>query len=388
MRFMDFLGGLFTKNAEVTTNMRASDDDGLISAHLLAFANEIAQNYITGLISKCEFKTYLNNKTKKSDEYYLWNYEPNPNQSAFEFKTEIVKHLLNTGECLVVELNNSLYVAYNWNVTNEALNPVTYKDISIVAPDGSTFAVDRQFKASDVLHFKLDNGAIRGLLTDICNEYEELFSIAKTNYKKQSGTRGIISINKTAAGNQDQKKRERELIEETFKKYFSDSNGLAILPNGYAYDEKTAKTSTTSNNEVSNIKTITAEAIARVAQAYKIPSSILSGEVVDTSKAIDQMLTFCVDPILKVISEEITRKRYGKRALKGNYLAIDGTTLKHIDIFSIASAIDKLLADGVYCIDEIREKVGDTALYEEWSAQHWITKNYQGIDKIDKGGGA
>jgi HK97 family phage portal protein len=388
MRFMDFLGGLFSKNTEVTTSMRTSNEDGVISAHLLAFANEIAQNYITGLVGKCEFKTYINNKTKKGDEYYLWNYEPNPNQSAYEFKTDIVKHLLNTGECLVVELNNSLYVAYNWNVSNEALYPVTYKDVSIIAPDGSTVSIDKQFKAPDVLHFKLDNGTIRNLLINICNEYEELFAIAKTNYKKQSGTRGIININKTASGTQDQKKRERELIEETFKKYFSDSNGLAILPNGYTYDEKTTKTGSTYSNEITNIKTITAEAIARVAQAYKIPSSILSGEVVDTSKAIDQMLTFCIDPILKVISEEITRKRYGKSALSGSYLAIDGTTLKHIDIFSIAAAIDKLLADGVYCIDEIREKVGDTALYEDWSAQHWITKNYQGIDTIEKGGGA
>ena len=47
-----------------------------------------------------------------------------------------------------------------------------------------------------------------------------------------------------------------------------------------------------------------------------------------------------------------------------------------IDIFEQATNADKLLSSGLYCIDELRTKLGDIAINEEWSQKHYITKNY------------
>lgn len=52
----------------------------------------------------------------------------------------------------------------------------------------------------------------------------------------------------------------------------------------------------------------------------------------------------------------------------------------HTDIFDIAEKIDKLIASGMYCIDELRRKLGDAELNTEKSRQHFITKNYEQID--------
>jgi hypothetical protein len=47
-------------------------------------------------------------------------------------------------------------------------------------------------------------------------------------------------------------------------------------------------------------------------------------------------------------------------------MKIDTTCIKHIDIFSISEAFDKLVASGGYSIDEHRVKTGDTPLNYRW----------------------
>ena len=79
------------------------------------------------------------------------------------------------------------------------------------------------------------------------------------------------------------------------------------------------------------------------------------------------------------------RKRYGKKAyLEGSKLEIDTTCIKHIDVFSIAEKVDKLIASGMYSIDELRKKLKDTILETEWSEKHWITKNYSDVNQIEE----
>lgn len=103
------------------------------------------------------------------------------------------------------------------------------------------------------------------------------------------------------------------------------------------------------------------------------------------SKVVDEWLTFGIDPLVDLIQTEINRKRYGKTAyLSGSYLKIDTTAIKHIDIFSIANQADKLISDGLYSVDELRIKLGDTPLSTWWSKEHWMTKNYQKVEYMGK----
>ena len=99
-------------------------------------------------------------------------------------------------------------------------------------------------------------------------------------------------------------------------------------------------------------------------------------------------LTFCIDPICEMIQTEINRKRYGIAEIhKGNYLKVDTTTVMHTDVFDIAEKIDKLIASGMYCIDELRKKLGDAPLNTEESRKHFITKNYEDLSSIQAAGG-
>ena len=110
---------------------------------------------------------------------------------------------------------------------------------------------------------------------------------------------------------------------------------------------------------------------------------MLKGDIADIEAVTNNFLTFCIEPIIDLLETEINAKRYGKKAfLSGSCLKIDTTNIKHIDVFSVAEKCDKLIANGMYSIDELRGKLKDTILNEDWSQKHWITKNYQGINEI------
>ena len=136
-----------------------------------------------------------------------------------------------------------------------------------------------------------------------------------------------------------------------------------------------------------DVQNLIKEIFDRVGQGFKIPPALMRGDIADVDKVTNNFLTFGIDPIVDLINEEINRKRYGKAILKGSRLEIDTTCIKHIDIFSVAEKIDKLISTGMYSIDGLLEKVGEVPLGTEWSEKHWITKNYSDINQIDLKGG-
>ena len=125
------------------------------------------------------------------------------------------------------------------------------------------------------------------------------------------------------------------------------------------------------------MKTLFEDAISRVAQAYKVPVGLIRGDVAGIQDAYTMFLTNCIDPLAHMISEELTYKLYSEdQIINGCAIEADTTNVKHIDIFDLATAIDKLIASGFLSIDEVREKVGLRGFNKEWSTLHWMTLNY------------
>ena len=171
-----------------------------------------------------------------------------------------------------------------------------------------------------------------------------------------------------------------------FKKFFNSRSAVLPLFNGFTYTKQAAEQSKKSTSEMKDITDVLTEIVETVARAFNIPAPLLRGDVSEVDKITKNFLTFCIDPICEMIQTEINRKRYGKSQVqKGSYLKIDTTTIMHIDIFDIAEKIDKLIASGMYCIDELRKKLGDAELNTEESRKHFITKNYEKLDGLEGG---
>lgn len=381
MKFLDWVKDFFgVDQSTVYLNQQAIATQEVQLA-IEAFAISSAVNLIASAISKCEFKTYSNGQELKGEEYYLWNIEPNKNQNSSQFIQEFVSKLLFNNECLVIEVNGQLIVADSFYQNEYATLENSFVNVA-----KGTMSFNKAFRMSEVLYFKLGNDDIRALLSNLLNGYNNLLNMAIGKYKRSGGRKGILDIEATASGNKDFQQRFDDLMNNRFRKYFESENAVLPLHKGFNYQEQNGEGSKKSTSEMVDISSITKEAFERSAQAFKIPPALLRGDIADVGKITDNFLTFCIDPIVDMISEENNRKRFGKAAfLKGSYLRVDTTCIKHIDIFSISEAFDKLVASGGYSIDELRIKAGDTPLNTDWSKKHWMTKNYQDVEDLKRG---
>jgi HK97 family phage portal protein len=238
-----------------------------------------------------------------------------------------------------------------------------------------------------VLYFRLGYDDIRLLLSQLMDGYSDILDMAVGKYKRSGGRKGTVKANRSKSGDEKQQKAIDDLYNKQFKNYFEAENAVLELPSGIEYDEKTGDGSKKSTSEINDIQGIIKEAVAAVAHALRMPPALLQGDISDISSLTDNYLTFCIDPLVDLLQTEIIRKRYGKAAFLANtYLKIDTTCIRHIDIFSVAEQADKLIADSIYNVDELRIKLGDAPLNTWWSKKYRMTKNYADVESTEGGG--
>jgi len=181
----------------------------------------------------------------------------------------------------------------------------------------------------------------------------------------------------------------RNLLENRFKKFFS-ADGDAVIPltNGMTYSESfTDRASTKGSIEGRDIRAFIDDVFDFVAIAFQVPPQLLRGSVADTDKAVDNFLTFCINPLAELLTDEINRKMYGKKAyLERTYMKLDTSHIRAVNIKDIANALDVLVRIGAYSVDDCLEVLGMEPLGTEWSGARWMTKNYEPIETALKGG--
>lgn len=375
MNFPDFIKSFFGASAEtiyITDKAIAVAETNLA---IKEFALASAINLIANAISKCEFKTFIAGEEIKKEEYYLWNIEPNINQNSSQFWNEVITKAIGNGSSLVIDVHGQMIIADGFTKSEYAVQEDTFVGVS-----RGTMSFYITFPMSQVLYFRFSDAKIDALLAELMSDYAALLSMAIGKYKRSGGRKGILDIDSTASNDKAFQQTLDDLMNLRFKKYFESENAVLPLKKGFTYEEKNGDGSKKSTSEIVDITSLTKEAMLRTAQAFNIPPALLSGEIAEVDQVLNAFLTFCIDPKADLLAEEITRKRFGKDAyLKGSYVKIDTSGIKHIDLFSIATSFDKLIASGGYSIDELRVKSGDVALNTEWSKKHYLTKNYEDI---------
>lgn len=338
-------------------------------------------NKIANAVSKCEFKTYYHNKESKGKEYYLWNYEPNQNQNAAGFIYKLIAQLYRKNECLVVEINHRMYVAESYIKEVYALRDYQFSGISF---DGYT--LQETLDMSEVMFFELNSTDMRKLMNGMYDSYSKLITYAQNAYQKSRGHKGILNIAGVAQEQDNFNETFEELMSTHFKNFFGKDNAVLPLFDGYNYQDISQNAKTYSTESTRDIKALADDIFEFTARAFSFPPSLAKGDVQDTTKATDELLTFAIDPLVKMIQQEINRKRNGKDGLKqGNYLKIDTLAVKHVDIFDIATPIDKLISSGAFTINDVLQVIGKPKIDESWADQHFMTKNYSEIGAILKG---
>lgn len=95
------------------------------------FAIQSCISIITNALVLAEFETYERGKPIKKNNYYLFNVEPNINQNATEFWMQVVSNLVYENECLIVQLNEQLFVADSFNHSEYVYYEDIYKNVVV-----------------------------------------------------------------------------------------------------------------------------------------------------------------------------------------------------------------------------------------------------------------
>jgi len=336
-------------------------------------------NLIANAVSKCEFKTYVKGKETKGAEYYLWNVEPNKNQNSSGFIHKWISKLYAENECLIIETNDGQllvadsYVKTPYAVFEDVFSQVTVKD----------FTFDRTFKQSEVLYFELSQKDMRKVTNALYESYLKLISYAMKVYQKSRGTKGVFKYETLPVTGTEERKFFDALINEKFKKFMESGDAIIPLGRGQSFTEIGSKTYASESTR--DIRAMIDDISDFTAKAFGVPPALLRGDVQGVSDVVDQLLTFCIDPLVDMLQEEINRKRIGQAEyLKGTKVQIDTKAIKHIDLLGVSTSIDKLISSGCFTINDIRKIVGEEPIEEEWANQFFMTKNYATVEELLK----
>lgn len=349
------------------------------SIALEAFALITTIELIAGLLAKCEFRTFQDGKEIKGLEWHNLNVRPNKNQNSTQFWQEVFCKLLYHKEVLIIPINGQKIIADDFQKTERAVTETVFSNVS-----RGDYTFSDVFRISEVYYLKYSNFETSAIIDNIFSMYSKLIENANKKYQKSGGEKGILEISAVAQGDKDFETKFQNLMSNYFKSYFDSTNAVLPLFDGYKYTPSTSDSAKKYSNEISDIKVLMDEALARSAQAFKIPPALIKGDVAGLKDAYDIMLTNCIDPLADMISEELTGKQFtANQVCKGSKIFADTSCIKHIDIFDISANIDKLISCGFASIDEVRERTGLPVLNTDFSQAHYITKNYERSDKIE-----
>ena len=258
-------------------------------------------NLVANAVSKCEFKTFWQGAEIKDDEYYLWNLEPNKNQNSSVFLQKLVAKLFADNEALIVESGGQLLVADSYSQREYALYDDVFEQVAV-----GDFKFDRSFVQSDVLFFRLGEKNMRPLVNGLYDTYSKLIDYGMRSYRKSRGTKGKLIVDTMAAGDAKFQETFDDIKNYRFKTFAEAENAVLPLWKGMDYADIGSKTY--SNEGTRDIRAMIDDVSDFTARAFGVPPALLSGNVEGVGDAVDQFLTFCIDPLCDLIGEEINRK--------------------------------------------------------------------------------
>lgn len=351
-----------------------------------------AVDLIAKTISKSEIKVYRRDgpdskiKSVKNDEYYKLNVQPNDNEEATSFFYNVLQKYLLEEDALIVNFNNRLYLAENYNMSSSLLTPKIYKNVQIKDSEGNSMIFDHIFLSDDVIRLNLKSSEIKETLDSYYEELGTLIGIASSHYKLVNSFKfrlkppGGMPAFKDPITNQDISYEEYK--QKLTKGLFDEEDAIVFLSESFGLERINFGDKDTSE-EWNKLEKKWSD---KVAMSFNIPLDIFYGNKTDKSTSTNDFITFGVLPHLQIFEDGLNAKIIEKgNYLKGERIKVNRFNMLHKDILDSAIAMDKLFSNG-YSHNEINDIIGLPELDEDWANEHYITKNYQNANIVSEGG--
>lgn len=357
----------------LTGNNIYTDSENIAFKELAIYS---AISIISSAVSKCEIKVFINNEVSKDEEYYKLNISPNNNQTSSAFWHQAVESMLIDGECLVIINDKKFYVADTYYREEKSLYDDIFTNVTI-----KDFTFNKTFYAKDVLFFKLENEEVKRIIDELYISYGKVISTSIDGYLNSLFHKFKLKISTTKAGDPKFLDQYNDMTNEKLTKFMKPGNSVIPEYEGFSLDPMKLDHTQSGTGDIRDMRK---DIMSAVGQAYKIPLSLMFGEVSNVDEVTDSLISFAVEPVVNVIEEELTRKRVPFLQWRDNncYYEVDTQKIKYMNIFKLAANIEKIICNGVYCIDEVRVKLGDRPLNTDFSKTHFMTKNSSDIQSM------
>nr|AHF24088.1 HK97 family phage portal protein [uncultured bacterium Contig643] len=378
----NFLEWLFP----VTDNSKAavgSQEPIIINIPAEIYYKELAiyagTSLISNGISRSEIKTFRAGKAVKEEDYFRLNMSPNANETSSWFWHKVINKMIRHGEALIVETKDGkLYCADSFCRKEE--RPIAGDIYDNVVTGNLTF--DRIFSQNDTYLVRLDNINVRRLIDGMYEEYGPILTSAAKKLKQSGGNKYKLHIEGVKAGDKEFNKEFEDYIQKQLKTFMEADSAVYPEFDGYSLEEDpAAKNGTQSSKDYIELQN---QLSKMVAGALHIPESMMTGNITSMKDVIGAFLTFGVDPYADAITEALNKGAGYNNFKQGNYYKVDTSKIQHHDIFELATACMNIISSGVMCIDEVREDLDRPTLNTDWSKKHFITKNFEEMEKFLK----
>lgn len=344
------------------------------SLNITEMAIEKAIDMTAKMIAKSEFKEYrkVDGKVQEHKDhlYYLLNVKPNSNELATNFWRRAIRKLIRYGECLIIIIGESFYIADSFKKDDVILYETTFSNINI-----GNLSLKKTFTSNEVIYLKNNNKKILRLIEAFDQAYAEMLMVAMGNYKIQNTMKFKLKLPTTAkikkgdkviTGNEYAKALEEELS----------SDQLKVIMMGMDVNLEQVAIQTKTPDDIMEIENHIKETVAFM---FDIPIDVFIGKTTEKSNAMNDMITFNIDPYVEIINDGINACVFNENEfLDGEMVSIDKTSFKHVDVLDVAVQLDKLFSDG-FSHNEIKGFIGLNRTDEAWADEHHVTKNYEKV---------
>lgn len=281
---------------------------------------------------------------------------------------------------LIVQIDDRFYIADSFNVDEYALKDNIYSNIQI-----DNYTLKDVFKENDVFHLTLNNSNIKNLIDGLYIGYAKLIKAGQVSYIKSKTRRGTLNIDSSYPQTEKAQKDLQNLMDNKFKTFFQSEKDVVLpLNQGLSYNELGLNNKGKSVGEVRDVRSYINDIFDFVGIAFNVPPALIKNDIADTEQAINNLLMFCINPLAKLISDEINMKFYRKvDYLNRTYTKLDTSRIRVTTLKDIANALDILTRIGAYTIDDSLIALGKEPVNKDYSKQRYMTKNYE---KISEGG--
>lgn len=364
----------------------SSDSVGLQDIAAYAAAVHMVAGYIGAAVANAEIRFYEpgGGLAEPSAPQWLWTTSPNPNQSHYEFFIDLVERMLTDRRgALVVPArlrgSDVLWVADGFTEHPDPGRPTRYETVS-VGRSTSFAGARKSYLASDVYYFRLRSPAAKAVLDALGEAYDSMAAKAASAYDAQSAQRYKLKMPATESGDAEFRTKWDEYISDALRSFLTNNRTVWTEFRGQELEPLKTEVSL-STSASSDFDALVKGAFERVAVAYGMPVSMLYGNVNNFEQVFGSFLTFAVDPVARLVSDEITRKTYtADEWAAGARVVVDTSRIKHYDIIESAEGADKLISSSLMTPNQVLHVLGLDPVPDAWADEHVLTKNYERVD--------